>query len=263
MTAVAQTLGGSPEAAGSRRPDPWRHGGLVTICLLALPIAFTSLGIRLLFIGLYWATRITGAAPPRLGPNQGWMLGLAFYGVGLWIATGLAWRWAARRGLTRSVFMFRRLTWFDVALILGLSVVGIVMEPLLSQWFSTLVGLHGGAARGASPRSTGVLWLAVFSSIISAPFCEEVLFRGLIVAWLRARGVPVWALWLLASLAFAPIHLPAFGLPWTMAVFFWGGMVLAVRLWRDSLTPGWAIHLLSNLYFVILVPAFHIPALRL
>jgi membrane protease YdiL (CAAX protease family) len=263
MTALTQALEAGPEAGRSGQLDAWRHGGRVTIGLLALPIAITSLGIRVLFAGLYWSSRMTGATPTRLGPNQAWMLGLAFYAAGLWVATGLAWRWSARRGVVRNVFLFRRLTVLDVALVLALGVAGIIAEPLLSQWFGRWVGWHATVASGANPRYQGVLWLAFIGSVLTAPFCEEVLFRGLIVAWLRARNVPTWALWLLGSLAFAPIHLPAFGLAWTMAVFFWGGMVLAVRLWRDSLTPCWAIHLLSNLYFAILVPVFHIPALRL
>lgn len=263
MAALAQTMDGGRDGDRSGQPEAWRHGGAVTVALLALPIAITSLGIRLLFSGLYWSSRMMGTAPPRLGPNQGWMLGLAFYAAGLWVATGLAWRWSARRGLVRSVFLFRRLTVFDVALVLVLSLVSIIAEPLLSQWFGRWVGWHTTVASGANPSYQGVLWLAFIGSVLSAPFCEEALFRGLIVAWLRARGVPTWALWLVAALAFAPIHLPAFGLAWTMAVFFWGGMVLAVRLWRNSLTPGWAIHLLFNLYFTILVPVFHIPALRL
>jgi hypothetical protein len=54
--------------------------------------------------------------------------------------------------------------------------------------------------------------------------------------------------------AFALYHIPTFGLAGATFVLFWGALVTAVRLWRDSLTPGWIVHILNNTYAYILLP---------
>lgn len=61
-------------------------------------------------------------------------------------------------------------------------------------------------------------------------------------------------MWLTMVVAFALYHIPTFGLAGATFVLFWGALVTAVRLWRDSLTPGWIVHILNNTYAYILLP---------
>jgi membrane protease YdiL (CAAX protease family) len=81
--------------------------------------------------------------------------------------------------------------------------------------------------------SSVIVW-----AIITAPVCEEILFRGLAVKALQSRGFARGTIWLITTAAFAAIHLPYFGVASTTYIFAWGGVVTAIRLWRRSLTPG-------------------------
>ena len=94
----------------------------------------------------------------------------------------------------------------------------------------------------------------VLATVFAAPFCEEVLFRGLGVAYLRARAWPSWSIIAAMSLAFAAIHLPQFVTAGALFILFWGAMVTAIRLWTDSLTPGLLVHLFNNAAAYILIP---------
>jgi membrane protease YdiL (CAAX protease family) len=84
------------------------------------------------------------------------------------------------------------------------------------------------------------------SAVVIAPFCEEVLFRGLDVAYLKSLRLSALAVWLAVTLAFAAIHVPNFGFAGGLVTLLWGGMVTSIRQWRESLSPGLLLHVVNN-----------------
>jgi hypothetical protein len=34
----------------------------------------------------------------------------------------------------------------------------------------------------------------------------------------------------------------------------WGGMLAAIRLWRNSLTPCWLVHAINNFIVFLIIP---------
>jgi membrane protease YdiL (CAAX protease family) len=51
--------------------------------------------------------------------------------------------------------------------------------------------------------------------VVTAPVCEEILYRGFLVAWLRRVGWRDSAIWLASSLIFGANHLIPLGLVWS------------------------------------------------
>jgi membrane protease YdiL (CAAX protease family) len=90
-----------------------------------------------------------------------------------------------------------------------------------------------------APIST---YATLIASVLVAPFCEEVFFRGFVFPGLL-RGMPLgWAL-VLSALIFAVAHAD----PGSFAVLFFIGLALAFVRWRTgSVWPGMLLHLLNN-----------------
>jgi hypothetical protein len=82
--------------------------------------------------------------------------------------------------------------------------------------------------------------------VVTAPLCEEVLYRGLLFDWLRRVGWSDSAVWLAGSLMFGANHLVPLGLVWSIVMVGIGAILFAIRLRYDSLTPAWLAHLLFN-----------------
>ncbi|HEY4840825.1 MAG TPA: CPBP family intramembrane glutamic endopeptidase, partial [Terriglobales bacterium] len=82
--------------------------------------------------------------------------------------------------------------------------------------------------------------------VVTAPVCEEILYRGLLVAWLRRVGWRDSAIWLAGSLIFGANHLIPLGLVWSAVMVVFGAILFAIRLRYDSLSPGWLVHFLFN-----------------
>jgi len=57
--------------------------------------------------------------------------------------------------------------------------------------------------------------------------------------------------------AFAAIHLPYFGIGLALFILFWSAMVCAIRLWRQSLTPGLMLHVFNNIAAYLVFPLLH------
>ncbi len=228
-------------------------GSAIVVALLAMPVVLTSLAIRLVISVIIWR-QISKGLPVAL-PHRATMIEMAFgfYSVINWIAVFAAWRWSARRGFAREVFAFRRLTWVDAAIAAGGFFAAFYGAPLVTHWAGSLIG-GGVPNRSLNMHHAPLMALSVFSLLVTAPIAEEVLFRGLLIAWLRRLGWPIWIIWLVGSLAFASIHLRLYGPVWTTTMVFFGAMILAIRLWRNSLTPGWLIHLLFNARYSVIVP---------
>ena len=228
----------------ARSPVPWHLGAIWTVFFLAFPIVFTGLVMRIL----------TGAGV-EFGSVQIRVVSFLIYGVvGCGIGAALVWLWASRRGVVGEIFAFRFPSARDWLVAIAGFVVGVAIFFPLSQWLAR--ELFGADLRGMdydlhAPFEMPAMICAV---VIVAPFTEEVLFRGLGLAYLRRLKWPSWTVWLTMTIAFMAIHIPASGLAGAIFILFWGGMVTAIRLWRESLTPGWILHILNNATAYVILP---------
>ena len=82
----------------------------------------------------------------------------------------------------------------------------------------------------------------LIGAVFIAPFCEEIFFRGFMLAGFLQR-IPVWAAVLLSSLLFGIAH----GDVGSFTVLLVIGIVLAIVRWRTgSIWPGMALHMANN-----------------
>jgi membrane protease YdiL (CAAX protease family) len=206
---------------------------------------------------------IFGAITPTLDAASGGrgraMLGWLVYSAACWIVVAIIWRWSRRRGTLAQIFAFHRPAPIDFALAVAGFAVGVVIiyptTQWVAHWFGTgMMGMHFDLHRPAVAIAV-VIW-----AVVTAPLCEEILFRGLAVEYLRAQHAPFWLIVLLPCVAFAAIHLPYFGLGGAMFILPWSLTVMAIRLWRDSLTPGWILHVLNNIFAYLVVPLLSWPS---
>ena len=228
-------------------------GSAIVLGLLALPQALTALTVALAWQVNTWLQHGGGQRSVQLDGGAITTIAITAYGLSLWITVFAAWRWSARQGFDAEVFAFRRPTWLDAALALAGFAITFYMAPIITRWAIALFGGTGPSHR-LNTQKASMLVLIVAELVLTAPFAEEVLFRGLLVAWLRRLAWPLWAICLIGSFLFACIHLSFFGLAWSVMAFFFGALLFAIRFWRRSLTPCWLIHLLFNARYVIIVP---------
>lgn len=238
----------------SMRVRRWREA-LLVIGTLALPNCFTSAAIFVVIWGTVAWQRSQGmqiAVPDRATITA---IAFGFYAVGVWISVGLAWRWAAVRRLIPNIFAFRRPTALDGVIVIAGFLAVTYGAPAVTRWIGAMIGPrgHGYPLNLHQPLTLALL---IFSSFLTAPIGEEILFRGLLVVWLQRLRCPTAFLLLLGSILFACIHLYIYGVAWSVAMGCFGCMLLALRLWRDSLTPCWLIHVLFNMRAMVIFPLF-------
>ncbi len=129
------------------------------------------------------------------------------------------------------------------------SIVGFVIAmygvPIVTQWLSHVTGSpsHGVRVDVYNMQSVAIF---VFLFVVTAPACEEILYRGLLVTWLRRVGWGDSAVLLVGSLIFGANHLIPLGFVWSAAMVGFGAILFGLRLRYESLTPGWLTHILFN-----------------
>ncbi len=103
----------------------------------------------------------------------------------------------------------------------------------------------------AAPLST---YATLIVSVLIAPVCEEVFFRGFVFPGLLCGMSPAWAI-VLSALIFGVAHAD----PGSFAVLFFIGLALAFVRWRtDSLWPSILLHMLNNgVAALLIVLAMH------
>lgn len=118
-----------------------------------------------------------------------------------------------------------------------------------------VVWLRGGSLGLARPiEAWGVLLLEGFGVTVAAPLVEEIIFRGLLLAWMLEWRPSFWP-WFgrmgpypaigLSALAFALAHLG--GSPLFLVVLFIGGLLYGWVRWQSgSLWPSLAGHAAWN-----------------
>ena len=182
------------------------------------------------------------------------LYGLLAYAVGSWIAVAAAWLWSSRRELSRDVFIFRRLTWRALAASAGGFVVAMYGVPFMTHWLSHLTGGWGPGVRiDFHDWQSVTTYFLLF--VVTTPVCEEILYRGLLVAWLRRVGWGDPAILLVGSLVFGANHVIPLGFVWGAAmVVVLGSILFALRLRYESLTPAWLAHFLFNAQPFLIYP---------
>jgi membrane protease YdiL (CAAX protease family) len=81
--------------------------------------------------------------------------------------------------------------------------------------------------------------IVVFLFVITTPVPEEILYRGLLVVWLRRLGWNNSIILVLGSLIFAANHIVPLGFVWGVAMILLGVATCALRLRYESLSPAW------------------------
>jgi membrane protease YdiL (CAAX protease family) len=151
------------------------------------------------------------------------------------------------------VFIFRRLTWPALVASIAGFVIAMYGAPVMTHWLSHVTGGRGPEVRiNFHDAQSVVIYVLLFA--VTAPVCEEILYRGLLVAWLRRVGWRELTIWLAGSLIFGANHLIPLGLVWSAVMVVFGSVLFAIRLRYDSLSPGWIVHFLFNAQPFLIYP---------
>jgi membrane protease YdiL (CAAX protease family) len=90
--------------------------------------------------------------------------------------------------------------------------------------------------------------------VVTTPVSEEVLYRGLLVAWLRRLGWNDFTILVFGSLIFAANHIIPLGLVWAAAMILLGVVLFSLRLRYESLSAPWLAHALFNARLTLSYP---------
>lgn len=251
---------GGSSASGATTVTGWRENILVLSIVLA-PIALASI---LMATGLSalaaWQIAhgivVSLPSPASLRPY-----GLLSYALACWIAVIAAWLWSSRRGIAKDILVFRKLSWPALAACLAGFILAMYGVPVVTRWLSHATGRssHGIQLDFNDPTSVAVF---IFLFVVTAPVCEEILYRGLLVYWLRRAGWRNAAILLAGSLLFGANHLLPLGFVWSIAMVGFGAILFGLRLRYESLSPGWLTHILFNAQPLLTYPllALTIPS---
>ena len=210
-------------------PSPTGRDVLWTfLCSLGGTVLGALVGVPVLYFGglAYLAVCVATTA---LG-------GLA----GLWLALVRRRGWGPRElgfvACTRSAW---HLLWeMPVALVVGLACTA-TLGPLLGL---VPVGTEQSAIRGTLTAAPWSVVVGAVCIVLLVPVLEEVVFRRVLLSWLRTR-VPVGAAVVVASAAFATAHVVPVLMLYT---FFLGLSAALLMLWHRSLWASLALHATNN-----------------
>lgn len=242
MSELSESIG-----LDAAKPARGWHDSVLVVVIVLLPVPLASILFAAGVFSIVGWHRLYHQ-PFQISAKASMISVLSLYAVISWIAVAMAWRWSSRRGFSRDIFIFHRPTWLDVAAGLAGFAVAMVGVPLLTRWLSQATGGPGPVLPLDDAASLATYILCV---VVTAPVCEEILYRGLLVAWFDRVDWPAPVIWLVGSLLFGASHLLVTGLVWSAAMVLFGAMLFGLRLWRRSLTPGWLAHFLFNAQLVI------------
>lgn len=217
--------------------------GIVVLAIVLCPIVLAVLLVAggVLAASGWQIVRGIPAAWPTQANVQ--LYGLLAYAAACWIAVAAAWRWSSRFGLSREVFLFRGITLPALVASVVAFVIAPYGAPLVTHWLSNLTGGRGPGV-GIHDTKDAAIYVALF--VVTTPVCEEILYRGLLVAWLRRAGWGNAAILLTGSLIFGANHALPLGFVWAVTMVGLGALLFALRLRYESLTPAWLAHFLFN-----------------
>jgi len=250
--AAAREIGGGGDTVLQAAGDGWREGILVLLIVLA-PM---GLAVIVMTIGLSaraaWqiAQGVSAELPTPVNMR---LYGLLSYAVGSWIAVAWAWLWSTRRDLRGSVFIFRRLTWAAAMASIAGFVIAMFGVPVVTHWLTHVAGGRSQEVR-IDFHDVHSVAIVVFLFVVTTPISEEILYRGLLVTWLRRVGWRDSIILLAGSLIFAANHIAPLGFVWGVAMVGLGAILFALRLRYESLSPAWLAHVLFNAQLIFIPP---------
>jgi membrane protease YdiL (CAAX protease family) len=237
-TVRGQSIGHVVAASGG-----WHEGSVVLAMVLA-PVAGAIVLVAVGVLAIAGWQRLHGlpVALPATANLQ--LLGmLAYVAVG-WADVAAVWFWAQRRCLQRDVFMFRGPTWSALPASIAGFAIAMYGAPIMTHWLSHVTGGRGPDTIRLHDAQSVAVYLLLF--VVTAPACEEILYRGLLVNWLRRIGWRNSAIWFVGSLIFGANHAIPLGLVWAAVMVLLGAILCGLRLRYGSLSPAWLTHFLFN-----------------
>ena len=123
------------------------------------------------------------------------------------------------------------------------------------QLTSRISSVLGYELQGLTYSLTSLETIAIIAlgAVIIAPITEEVMYRGLVLGTLLARGYGVVSAVTVMTLLFALIHLPNFGVAGTLFISVWGLLPAVLRLRFENLTGAVLMHMLNNLFTYLII----------
>lgn len=237
-----------PAAAGA---GGWRNGIVVFAMVLApVGLAIVAVVAFVLLLAAWQVARGIAVTLPARTELQ--FFGLLSYVAASWADVAVVWLWSSRRGMRSEVFAFRAVKWPALVTAIACLVIAMYGAPAATHWLSHVTGGRGPTAIGFHDDRSIAIYVLLF--MITAPLCEEILYRGLLVAWLRRSGWRDPAIWLVGSLIFGFNHAIPLGLVWAIVMVVFGAILFAIRLRYDSLLPAWLTHFLFNAQPLVIYP---------
>lgn len=215
-----------------------RLGTVLVITLLPVPL-----------VSLLYAVHGTLTAP---GQTYSLAMGYLLYGSVNLLVVGLLYGLLTPH--TRStVFRFEWPSVSEVGTAIVAFVVGLGVYQVTAR-LSASLGYHlQGLDYTLSDPAT--VLVIVVGAVVLAPITEEILYRGLVLGVLTARGFGAVSATVIMTALFAVIHLPNFGVAGTIFVSVWGFLPALLRLWYENLTGAVLMHALNNLFAYVVVVA--------
>jgi membrane protease YdiL (CAAX protease family) len=147
-------------------------------------------------------------------------------------------------------FTKSKVTLAFLAFTLGVTVFGIV------NW--SLSGLGLPVVKGMPNALSAPQMLLLFVTVgLVVPFCEELLFRTVWFMGLLQR-LPAAVAVVVATAAFAAIHIPHFGVGGMVFISFWTLIPIGLYAYTGDITAPWLMHALNNTFAYVVVPALAI-----
>ena len=226
-----------PASASKRHVDPLADRSWLVFAIAVLPVPLTAL--------FFTALRILG-----IGGSYGLPTAYLVYGVANLLTVGTLYA-VLSDAERRAVFRFawpsaRQVGWAIAAFMIGLGVFE-ATSAVSAAFGYELQGLS------YSPATPTTVVMVLVGAVVLAPLTEEILYRGLVLGVLLARGFGVVTAVILMTGLFALIHLPNFGVAGTLFISVWGILPAIVRLRFDDLSGAVLMHVLNNTFAYLVV----------
>ena len=188
-------------------------------------------------------------------PREAYGLPLAYliYGLANVVTVGVLYTLLSNEERT-AVFRFTRPSITECGWTIAAFLGGLGVYQLTSR-VSALLGynLQGLSYSLTSPETVAII---AIGAVIIAPITEEILYRGLILGTLLARGYGVITAVVLMTVIFALVHLPNFGVAGTLFISVWGLLPALLRLRFDNLSGAVFMHMFNNIFTYLVVVGF-------
>ncbi|HEX8175508.1 MAG TPA: CPBP family intramembrane glutamic endopeptidase [Pyrinomonadaceae bacterium] len=138
----------------------------------------------------------------------------------------------------------------DVLIDLSLAIVlWVIWMTFQSVWTRLFGSGHAASIQSLLPQQPAEVALWVLLSI-SAGFCEELIFRGYFLRQFASLTRSTWLALLMQALLFGVSH-GYQGLDSTVKITIYGGLFGLLAVWRRSLRPGIAAHVLTDILAIL------------